>query len=62
MKLEMEKTEFFYTTFWNVLEALDTIHWPTFIYGFISTAILLAAKNCGVPRWVIIYFLLHKPQ
>jgi len=58
LKLDMEKTQYFYSTFGNAVSALDSAHWQTAVFSFLASAILIGAKLWKVPRWIPVPLML----
>jgi len=58
LKLDMEKTQYFYSTFGNAVAALDSTHWQTMILSIIASGILIWAKLYKVPRWIPVPLIL----
>lgn len=57
-RLEMEKTPYFYSTVYNALAALPSLHFPTAAMSIFSCFILIGAKLWKVPRWIPIPLML----
>merc|ERR1740129_2352987 len=58
LNLDMEKTQYFYSTFGNAVAALDSTHWQTMILSIIASGILIWAKLYKVPRWIPVPLIL----
>jgi len=56
--LDCEKTSFFYSTFYNAMAAMDTIHWKTTLISVLSLTFLSACKFFNAPRWFPAPFIL----
>jgi len=57
-RLDCEKTSFFYSTFYNALAAMGTIHWNTTLLSAISLAFLFGCRYFNAPRWFPAPFIL----
>jgi len=58
LKLDMEKTQYFYSTLGNAINALPSTHWQTAIFAFLASGILIWAKLAKVPRYIPIPLIL----
>merc|ERR1719357_435522 len=56
--LDCEKTSYFYTTFYDAMAAMDTIHWSTTLVSVLSLAFLSGCKFFNAPRWFPAPFIL----
>jgi len=56
--LDCEKTSYFYSTFWNAVKALNTIHWYTTAVSMLSLTFLCGCKYFNAPRWFPAPFIL----
>jgi len=56
--LDCEKTSYFYSTFFNAMAAMDTIHWNTTLVSVLSLAFLIGCKYFNAPRWFPAPFIL----
>jgi len=57
-RLDCEKTSYFYSTFYNALAAMGTIHWNTTLLSAISLAFLFGCRYFNAPRWFPAPFIL----
>jgi len=56
--LDCEKTSYFYSTFYDALAAMDTIHWMTTLVSLLSLTFLCGCKFFNAPRWFPAPFIL----
>jgi len=56
--LDCEKTSYFYSTFYNAMAAMGTIHWSTTLVSAISLTFLCGCKYFNAPRWFPAPFIL----
>merc|ERR1719233_1956026 len=56
--LDCEKTSYFYSTFYNAVANLDTIHWSTTWVSLASLTFLCGCKYFNAPRWFPAPFIL----
>jgi len=56
--LHCEKTSYFYSTFYNAMIAMNTIHWSTTLVSVLSLAFLCGCKYFNAPRWFPAPFIL----
>merc|ERR1719494_455377 len=56
--LHCEKTSYFYSTFYNAMVAMNTIHWSTTLVSVLSLAFLCGCKYFNAPRWFPAPFIL----
>jgi len=56
--LDCEKTSYFYSTFYDAMIAMDTIHWGTTLVSVLSLAFLCGCKYFNAPRWFPAPFIL----
>jgi len=56
--LDCEKTSYFYSTFYNAIAHMDTIHWDTTWVSLASLTFLCGCKYFNAPRWFPAPFIL----
>jgi len=56
--LDCEKTSYFYSTFFNAMAAMGTIHWSTTLVSVLSLMFLCGCKYFNAPRWFPAPFIL----
>jgi len=56
--LHCEKTSYFYSTFFNAMVAMKTIHWSTTLVSVLSLSFLCGCKYFNAPRWFPAPFIL----